>query len=222
MNQEKIGRFIAESRKAKNYTQEELAEKLGITNKAVSKWENGICLPDSSLYQPLCQVLDISINELFAGERCKEEKKALQEQYDNCLQDMKVEIATISAIQIERLKHSPMADAKKQAEEIMEQASKDVLGMLVEESKEHLDEEQEVREEQAEALEEKREEQEAFIEAQKEKKQAGEELIEEIPVEEMLTLEQVKQDVQKEVQNIVDKMKLVAEDIKGAVVDQSV
>ena len=42
MNQEKIGRFIAESRKAKNYTQEELAEKLGITNKAISKWENGI------------------------------------------------------------------------------------------------------------------------------------------------------------------------------------
>ena len=152
----------------------------------------------------------------------EEEKKALQEQYDNCLQDMKVELATISAIQIERMKHSPMADAKKQAEEIMEQASKDVVGMLVEEGKEHLDEEQEAREEQAEALEEKREEQEAFIEAQKEKKQAGEELIEEMPVEEMLTLEQVKQDVQKEVQNIVDKMKLVAEDIKGAVVDQSV
>ncbi len=151
-----------------------------------------------------------------------EEKSALQEQYDNCLQDMKVEIATISAIQLERLKHNPMGDAKKQAEAIMEQASKDVIGMLVEESKEHLDEEQEVREEQAEALEEKREEQEAFIEAQKGKKQAGEELIEEMPVEEMLTLEQVKQDVQKEVQNIVDKMKLVAEDIKGAVVDQSV
>ena len=81
MNQEKIGRFIAESRKAKNYTQEELAEKLGITNKAISKWENGICLPDSSLYQPLCQVLDISISELFAGERCKEEKDSEVNEY---------------------------------------------------------------------------------------------------------------------------------------------
>ena len=124
-----------------------------------------------------------------------EEKSALQEEYDNCQQDMKVEIATISAIRLERLKHHPMADAKKQAEAIMEQAEK---------------------------IEEKREEQEAFIEAQKEKKAAAEELVEEMPMEEMLTLEQVKQDVQKEVQNIVDKMKLVAEDIKGAVVDQSV
>ncbi len=81
MNQEKIGRFIAESRRAKNYTQEELAEKLGITNKAISKWENGICLPDSSLYQPLCQVLDISISELFAGERCKEENNSEVNKY---------------------------------------------------------------------------------------------------------------------------------------------
>ena len=151
-----------------------------------------------------------------------EEKSALQEEYDNCQQDMKVEIATISAIRLERLKHHPMADAKKQAEAIMEQASEEMLGMLVEEAKEHLDEEQEACEEQAEKIEEKREEQEAFIEAQKEKKAAAEELVEEMPMEEMLTLEQVKQDVQKEVQNIVDKMKLVAEDIKGAVVDQSV
>ena len=65
MNQEKIGRFIAENRKAKKLTQEGLAEKLGITNKSISKWENGNCLPDSSLFKPLCQILDISINELF-------------------------------------------------------------------------------------------------------------------------------------------------------------
>ena len=56
MNQEKIGRFIAENRKAKKLTQEGLAEKLGITNKSVSKWENGNCLPDSSLFKPLCKI----------------------------------------------------------------------------------------------------------------------------------------------------------------------
>ena len=61
MNQEKIGRFIAENRKAKKLTQEGLAEKLGITNKSISKWENGNCLPDSSLFKPLCKILDISI-----------------------------------------------------------------------------------------------------------------------------------------------------------------
>ena len=75
MNQEKIGRFIAENRKEKKLTQEGLAEKLGITNKSVSKWENGNCLPDSSLFKPLCKILDISINELFAGEKLNDEGK---------------------------------------------------------------------------------------------------------------------------------------------------
>ena len=73
-----------------------------------------------------------------------------------------------------------------------------------------------------EKAEQEKEEQEAFIEAQKEKKEAAKELTEEMPMEEILTLEQAKTDVQKEVQNIVDKMKLVAEDMKGAVVDKSV
>ncbi len=75
MNQEKIGRFIAENRKAKKLTQEGLAEKLGITNKSISKWENGSCLPDSSLFKPLCKILDISINELFAGEKLNDADK---------------------------------------------------------------------------------------------------------------------------------------------------
>ncbi len=151
-----------------------------------------------------------------------EEKKVLQEEYNTCFAEMKGEIAAIKAVKLERLKHSPMLDAQKEAEDIMEQAGEEIVGMLLEEGKEHLDEEQKLREEKAEKLEEKKEEQEAFIEAQKEKKEAAEELVEDMPMEEMLTLEQVKLDVQKEVQNIVDKLKLVAEDVKGAVVDESV
>lgn len=81
MNQEKIGRFIAENRKAKKLTQEELAEKLGITNKSISKWENGNCLPDSSLFKPLCKILGISINELFAGEKLNDEEKKEANEY---------------------------------------------------------------------------------------------------------------------------------------------
>lgn len=81
MNQEKIGRFIAENRKAKKLTQEELAEKLGITNKSISKWENGNCLPDSSLFKPLCEILGISINELFAGEKLNDEEKKEANEY---------------------------------------------------------------------------------------------------------------------------------------------
>lgn len=151
-----------------------------------------------------------------------EEKKELQKEYDACLSEMKGEIAAIKAVKLERLKHSPMLDAEKEAEVIMEEASEEIVGILFEDGKEHLDEEQKLREEQAEKIEKEKEEQEAFIEAQKEKKEAAEELVEEMPMEEMLTLEQAKTDVQKEVQNIVDKMKLVAEDMKGAVVDKSV
>ena len=73
MNQEKIGKFIKECRKKKNLTQEELASLLNVTDKAISKWENGRCLPDVSLFEKLCQVLDINVNELLNGEKLNEE-----------------------------------------------------------------------------------------------------------------------------------------------------
>ena len=73
MNQENIGKFIAECRKNKNLTQVQLANLLGTTDKSISKWENGNCLPDSSLYESLCEILNISINELFAGKRITDE-----------------------------------------------------------------------------------------------------------------------------------------------------
>lgn len=72
MNQEKIGKFIAELRKENNMTQIELANKLGVTNRAVSKWENGRGLPDVSLFEPLCKEFNISVNELLKGEKIKE------------------------------------------------------------------------------------------------------------------------------------------------------
>lgn len=68
MNLDNIGKFIKEMRKNKNLTQEELAEKLGVNNRTVSRWENGKNMPDISLYKPLCEVLGISIEELVNGE----------------------------------------------------------------------------------------------------------------------------------------------------------
>ncbi len=68
MNLVKIGRYIAEKRKSLGLTQRQLAEKLGKSDKSVSKWERGICLPDVSLYLELCEILGISINEFLAGE----------------------------------------------------------------------------------------------------------------------------------------------------------
>ncbi len=69
MNQEKIGKFISVSRKNKDLTQEQLAEKLGVSINAVSKWERGLNLPDVSLMKTLCNILDITLNELFAGKK---------------------------------------------------------------------------------------------------------------------------------------------------------
>lgn len=69
MDQIKIGKFIAECRKKHNLTQESLAEKLGITYKAVSKWECGKSLPDASIMIELCDILEINVNELLTGEK---------------------------------------------------------------------------------------------------------------------------------------------------------
>ena len=73
MNQEKIGKFIAKCRKEKKITQEELAEKLGVTNRSISRWENGINMPDLSLFKPLCDELGITINEFLSGEKISKE-----------------------------------------------------------------------------------------------------------------------------------------------------
>lgn len=74
MEQDKIGKFIASERKQSGMTQVEFAEKLGVTNKAVSKWETGRCLPDAVLFSDICLLLNCSINEFFAGEKIPAEQ----------------------------------------------------------------------------------------------------------------------------------------------------
>lgn len=68
MNQQVIGKFITLKRKEKNLTQEQLAEKIGVSNKTVSKWENGKCMPDYSVIEILCNELGITVSELLDGE----------------------------------------------------------------------------------------------------------------------------------------------------------
>ena len=86
MNQEKIGKFISECRKNKKLTQSELADKLGVSDKSVSKWENGRCMPDLSLFKPLCEELNITINELLSGEKL--DKKEYQNKLEENIVDM--------------------------------------------------------------------------------------------------------------------------------------
>ena len=69
MDQIKIGKFIAERRKSQSLTQTQLAEALGVTDRAVSKWETGKCLPDSAIMLELCEMLDITVTELLKGEK---------------------------------------------------------------------------------------------------------------------------------------------------------
>ena len=75
MNQKRIGKFIKEKRIEKDLTQVVLAEKLGVSNRSVSKWENGVCLPDYSVLNDLCKILDISVDELLNGEEIENIKK---------------------------------------------------------------------------------------------------------------------------------------------------
>ena len=85
MDTKKIGAFIAMNRKKKGYTQEQLAEKLGVTNKTISRWENGHYMPDLSLLEPLSKELDITLNELLAGEEIVEEE-AMEYSEQNLIQ----------------------------------------------------------------------------------------------------------------------------------------
>ena len=80
MDQRKIGKFIAECRKRKGLTQMQLAERLGITDKAISKWERGVAMPDTGLMLDLCDILGISVNELLYGEEISMENNEKNEQ----------------------------------------------------------------------------------------------------------------------------------------------
>ncbi len=90
MDQIKIGKFIAECRKIQNLTQMQLSEKLGITDRAVSKWENGKAMPDSSVMLELCEILGITVNELLCGEKINMENK--NQQNEKLLLDMAKEM----------------------------------------------------------------------------------------------------------------------------------
>ena len=89
MDQILIGKFIAQERKRKGYTQKQLSEKLGISDKTVSKWETGNGFPEVSLLLPLCNELDITVNELLSGERVSEEdyRKKAEENMVNLVKE---------------------------------------------------------------------------------------------------------------------------------------
>ena len=90
MDQLKTGKFIAECRKQKGLTQMQLSEKLGITDKAISKWERGISMPDASIMLEVCGILGISVNELLSGEKINMENNV--QKNEQLLLDMAKEL----------------------------------------------------------------------------------------------------------------------------------
>lgn len=99
MNQEKIGKFIAECRKQKNMTQQELAEKLNVSDRTVGNWENRRNMPDLSLFKPLCNELNISLNDLMSGEKVKERE------YQEKLEENTINIIDYTNKKIENRNH---------------------------------------------------------------------------------------------------------------------
>lgn len=92
MDSVKIGKFIAERRKAENLTQAQLAEKLNITDRAVSKWENGRAMPDTSIMLELCDILKITVNDLLSGEKISMENN--DQKNEQLLLEMAKELET--------------------------------------------------------------------------------------------------------------------------------
>ena len=90
MNQKDIGQFIATKRREQNLTQEQLAEKIGVSNKTVSKWETGKTMPDYSVVELLCEVLNISVSELISGKE-KEQEPTNPSQDEIALLSYKIE-----------------------------------------------------------------------------------------------------------------------------------
>lgn len=131
------------------------------------------------------------------------------------------ENASIRGTRLERLKHHPMVDAWKEADAIMDAAGDEAIGMALREGVDHMDEEAENREEQAEKVKEEREEKEKLLEKQKEKKEEAETLLEELSPGEFSDLTKSSEEIQKEVQDMLRKMNLLDEDLKGAAVDES-
>ena len=218
-----------------NDSQNALKEKYGITDdsqeqkdlellRKKDKWMMG--KGDALSEEEMERVAKLESEELTEYQKRQREwdaeKKHFQSDIDKNNEEIIVENAIIRGTKLERLKKDPMVTAQKEAKEILDASSKEIVNMIMEETKDTLEEKSKEEQEKAEKLEEIKEEKEAFIEKQKEKKEETEEVLENMPMEEMIHMGQIKDEIKQEVQKIVNEMKLVAEDIKGAMVDKSI
>lgn len=154
-------------------------------------------------------------------ENLKQERKVQEQKLAQSQGQILGENASIRSTRRERLKYHNMTDAWEQADGIMEAANDEIVSMAMQEGMDHAEEETEKREEQAEVIKEEKEEKEKLLESRKEKREEEEAWIEELSPEEFSDLTGSSDDVQKEVQDMLRRMNLLEEDIKGAAVDES-
>ena len=128
----------------------------------------------------------------------------------------------IRGIREAKRKVHPMVDAQEKADDIMDTARDEVIGMVMQDAKTHLDEEQEKREEQGEKIEEEKEKQEEILEERKEKEEELEDLIKDVSTDNTVSVEQTVSEIKSQINNILNEMNLMVEDIKGAQVDINV
>lgn len=171
------------------------------------------------------QIEEIKKNGLTEYQTRSLEMKKSGESYETEIDEAEkviyTENAVIASVKLERLKKDPMVEAQRNAKEIIDAARDEILGMLIDEGKDHIDEEMEKKKEAAEKAEEKKEEQEEKTEKKDEKEAQEEQFREQIQAstELMTKSDELMDDVQRKVKKILDEMKLLEEDLKGAAVD---
>lgn len=154
------------------------------------------------------QVLELNKISLSYEEKLYDNTKAIVE-----------ENSVVRGVRGERRKKHLMTEAQEDAEEIMEAAEDEIIGMVVDDAKEKLEEEKEEREEEAAEIKEEKEKQEELLEERREKEDVLEELVEELPMDKLADMDQAMTEVKRQIQNILNEMTLVTEDIKGSQVD---
>lgn len=216
---------------------EELRKNCGVEKDSQEEQDLKLLEKEMDMYKPgkgvslskeeMERIAQLKKNGLTQYQQRSLEMKESGSVYEDEIAEIEKQIAEESAVirgtKLERLKYNPMAEANKQADAVLEAASDEIIGMLMEEAKNHIDKEMEEKKEAAEEKAEEEKEQEERLESIKEKKEEQKELTEAITdvTEKMLEMDGVKTDVQQEIKDMMNKMKLLEEDMKGAAIDET-
>lgn len=215
---------LRDSYRVEEDSEEEENLKLLEKELAAKKIDSGIHLTKEEEKQ-LAEIKEAGLTEYQKRSlELKENGAPYEQEIAEARKQIQIENAVIRGTKLERLKSQTMIKAQESAKDVLEAASEQIVGMLIDEAKDHVDEKMAEEKKAAEEKAEKKEAEEERIQKQKDKKKEKEELMEDVAktTEFVVEADQVLDEVQKEIKKIVDEMKLLEEDIKGAAVDTTV